>query len=317
MNGFVVGSNEHGRLLELVIAERLKDLCASMKIPCRFSIKALAANARDKEYLVAGALGDGEIADFVSCAGTFSKWIEDECWLFGASSVVIHRFTDEAGKKSDTSDMALVISKGGKEITRKISVKHHHDALKHPRLPSIPDHLGVKDSREKAAYRAAYKKIWEEFVSEARRTAKNKTKFTDLKAINPEYVEKNLYLKLNNLVVAILKKHGGDKNAARSFFSYLVSGNDFIAVKNEKKQVLIKHFENIKKPNSMLGIKYPYERRKTTFFIEFDNNWQITFRLHTASSEFYRKGKAFLTEKLDVICINLEDVIEIERLPKA
>ena len=161
----MAGSNEHGRILELVIADRLKDLCASMGIPCRFSVKALAANARDNEYLDAGALDDREVADFASCAGTFAKWIEEEHWLDGASSVIVHRFTDAAGKKSDTSDMALVIHKGGKEITKKISVKHHHDALKHPRLPSIPDHLGVKDSRERDAYRAAHKRIWKEFVS--------------------------------------------------------------------------------------------------------------------------------------------------------
>ena len=62
-------------------------------------------------------------------------------------------------------------------------------------------------------------------------------------------------------------------------------------------------------------ITYPF-KSKTTFHIEFDNNWKISFRVHTASSEIEKNGNIFMTEKLDPICINLQDLIKIEFIKK-
>jgi hypothetical protein len=315
----VVGSNEHGRELEHVIALRLQKLCASLRIPCELSGATVAANARDDEYLKVQPLDKALVADFSACADAFARWIETQGWLEGATSATINRLTDEAGKKLDTSDMVIAIVKGKQKIVKKISVKHRHDALKHPRLPSIPDHLGVTDEGEKAAYIAKYNVIWEKFVSESSVAIKGKTTFKELKAMDKDYVNDKLYWKLNRLVIELLERYKNSKSAVQSFFSYIVAGpgNEFITVKNEKgRLVAIKHFEGIAQPSSMRRIEYPYKGRKTTFFVEFDNGWQITFRLHNISSEFYRNGKANITEKLDPLCINLEDMIRIEKIPK-
>ena len=310
--------NAQGRLLEWVMTLRLKDLCASRGIACAFTAAAAAANSRDSVYLE--AQDEKLIADFELCADAFAKWIEGQDWLDGAVSTKIDRLSDAAakGKNPDTSDITLEIRYKEREtVQKKISVKSHHDALKHPRLPSLPNHLGITDAREKAAYAKEYKKIWNSFVAGARLISRNKTTFSDLERIDPKYKEDKLYSRLNKLVVKLLKKHKNDRKAAKTFFTYLVSGMEFIVVKNGRKAVTIKHFEGIRPPRLIRHITYPYARHKNTFFVEFDNGWKITFRIHNASSEFYRSGKANLTEKLDVLCINLDKLIEIEEMPKA
>lgn len=309
--------NAQGRLLEWVMTLRLYAFCVNQGVDCAFTAAAAAANLRDSAYLE--AQDEELIADFKSCADTFVKWIDEQNWLDGAVSTKIDRLSDAAakGNNPDTSDITLEIKyKGRKTVQKKISVKSHHDALKHPRLPSLPDHLGITDEKEKVVYKKEYKKIWNSFVAGARLMTGNKTTFPDLERIDPKYKEDELYSRLNKLVVKLLKKHKNDKKAAKTFFNYLVSKTEFIVVKNGKKAVTIKHFEGICSPNSMRRIIYPYAGHKNTFFVEFDNNWKITFRIHNASSEFYRNGKANITEKLDVLCINLVELIPNKKLLK-
>ncbi len=90
---------------------------------------------------------------------------------------------------------------------------------------------------------------------------------------------------------------------------------DYYVLKNEKDYAKLKYFFGVAPPQKF-EIVYPYEKRLNTFLIKFDNGWEITFRIHTASSRISKNGEVFMTEKLDPICKNLKDVIQIQTLAK-
>ncbi len=307
----MANSNERGRALEFAVEDELESYLTSSKIKHSTTDRTKASNKRDIQYLE--DLDTETKGEFLVCAKGAVAWIRKQGWFNGASSVQIDRLSDEAGKQSNPTDISIRVTKADGEIIKNISLKHRHNALKHPRLPAIPSHCGVTGEAEQS-YKEGYSLIWEKFYEKARQLDPNTTLFRDLKAKEPSFIYDNLYFPLNKLVCNFLETHANNEACAAKFFKFIVSDLDFYTIKNEAEQIVIKHFLNIPSPTGFVT-QYPY-RSKTTFLMEFDNGWHVTFRLHTASSEFFRNSRINHEEKLDVICINLEAVIKVEYVPK-
>ncbi len=137
-----------------------------------------------------------------------------------ALTVTVERFGDDRAKKADPTDFQLGISnKNGQLLFKNFSMKHHHDALKHPRLPSLPQQCGIgKGTKEDAEYRKKYALIWENFGKKvAALNPKIKT-FEELGKIDPDFKVKHLYVPLMKNATGFLEKHSKEKQCASALF---------------------------------------------------------------------------------------------------
>ena len=317
----MAGSNERGRALEYKIAIEIGNfLREELQLDVISSNSTKQLNFRDKLYF--DELDEETKNDFSLCVATFVKWFAKQDWLKGALTVTIDRFGDDKAKSADQTDIRLgITNENGKLIFKNFSVKNRHDALKHPRLPSLAQQCGIpKESNVDISYRGHYEAIWESFGKKVNSLNKNIDTFEQLDKINPKFRVKYLYIPLMENAVDFLIKHSKKLECAHSLFQYLVGKTDYIVAKNESRNVLIKHFSKIDLPASF-SVTYPYTEgeidSQSYFLLEFDNGWKIRVRIHNASGRIFKEsGKVFATEKMDPICINLGKVIPIEKMPK-
>ena len=306
--------NEVGRAFEYVIVEELSRVIGEKKILLELTERAKLSNTRDKTHL--SNLDNSLKENLKKGAKVFIDWVVQQGWLNGKSSVSLDRLPDAAGVEGDPTDIRLTLKDNheNSEI-RNISIKHHHSALKHPRLPRLPDQCGIKDKNLKKEFNDDMDKIWNEFLIKAKKLNPQATDFSELKEKDVEFINENIYKPLLNRVCEFLNEEANNPENTKAFFSFLTGRFNFYTIKNEDDKVLIKYFLDIKQPKSF-EIVYPYNSI-TTFLMRFDNGWDLSLRLHTASSSFIKNGKLNQSTKLDVHCINLDKVIKIEEISKS
>ncbi len=305
--------NDTGRALEYAIVNKISSFLMNKDIKFQFSERALSNNQRDKLYF--NKLLPILKEDFIKCAKIFTIWAEQSGWFKGATNIEIDRLPDTAGVKGDVTDIRLKIKIKNSTFVKNISVKHHHNALKHPRLPRLPEQCGIKDEKIKRRYIEKHTQIWKTFLEKAHGLNPNIIEFNKLKKLNNSFIDLNLYKPLILLVKDFLEENANNPDNVSTFFKFLTGSFNFYTIKNENNNVIIKHFIDLKSPQKF-KIDYPYNSL-TTFLMELDNGWKITFRLHTASSKFFKNGKINQSTKFDVICINLNEVIKIEKITKS
>lgn len=317
----MAGSNERGRALEYKIAIEAADFLEGLGLEVKSSDSTKRLNFHHKDYF--DEL-DSETKDsFEAGAKAFCKWLEKQEWVKNAMVVTIDRFGDDKAKKRDPTDIQLgVTDKDGQLSFKNFSVKHRHNALCHPRLPSLAQQCGFTGgSAEDKSWRKTYNKVWNNFYGRVNQLNSDIKTTTYLKEKHPDFILKNFLEPMQKAVVKFLKQYKNKSGQAKSFFRYLVGDLGYYVIKNKPNLVEIKHFENIGDPKSF-SITYPApgklkEELTNSFLIEFSNGWQIAMRLHTASSRLLKKnGKVHMSEKEDPICQNLEQVITIESVKK-
>jgi len=306
-------SNEKGRAFEYILVKTLEESLSSEKIKVIFTERTKKDNIRDKKHFE--NLEESQKRDFSLASNASLKWMKENNWFINAKEIVIDRLPDREGVNSNVADITLKIGTPEKIEIKEISLKHNHNALKHPRLPRLPDQCGITDESIKQKWVKDHNNIWEDFFKKAGKLCPNATKFSVLKAKDNKFIEQNLYKPLITQVIKFLNENGKNESCVKSFFKFITNKLDFYTIKNEPEQILIKKFVNITAPNSF-KIIYPYNNRLTTFLIEFDNGWNVSLRLHTASKEFFRNNKIHSSTKFDVICENLEKVINIDKEKK-
>jgi len=300
--------------MEYAIVKEIEKSIINLHINFFYTKRAEHDNSRDEKHFhnIPRQLQD----DFIKCGLTTVLWMNNQNWFTDATKILVDRLPDTEGIGGIVTDIRLFISyKDGSETTKDISLKHNHNALKHPRLPRLPEQCGINDLNIKEDYIKKHDKIWDEFFIKARKLKKDSTKFSEVKAIDNNIIDNSLYDPLINLVKDFLLSNANSKKNAAIFFQFLTSNINFYVIKNETDKIVIKHFIDIQPPSSFT-ITYPFHDTKTTCLIKFDNRWNVTMRLHTASSEYYRYGKINKSTKFDVICTNIESVIKIETVNK-
>ncbi|MBR9702278.1 HaeIII family restriction endonuclease [Candidatus Pacearchaeota archaeon] len=309
-------SNDNGRAFEYVIVLGLKKHLESLGIDYLETERTTVDNSRD--MLKLKELPEAKQKDFILAASKFLEWVDSEGWFIGADKITIDRLPDKEGQRNNVTDIELKIEKGEDIEQKNISVKHNHDALKHPRLPNLVAQCGIEDETIDRLWRENHDAIWTEFNRKSKDLKADAKTFKELKDIDNSFIDKNLYKPLIDAVIKFLKENVKDNpDKVKSFFNFLTSDMDFYTVKNERLKVIIKKFLDITPP-TVMNIEYPYLQRLNTFKITFDNDWEMTLRLHTASSRMYKSVRLINTSsKLDVMCINLDDLIDMEHIDKS
>lgn len=268
--------SKHGKAFEYSVAVALAnvaeaDLADNQAVAiCRSSYEFIPNNLQDKMRLAAQ-----EAAKFLAH--------HERRHIKAANIVTIQ--PDKIAQKGDVRDVLLC--RNGKPLFG-ISAKHQHRAIKHPRLSD------TIDFGEKWAGCPVSKTYWNE-VKAIFGTLRRKKEESQKTALfdDIENKEQTVYLPIitafEDEMNRLIKTHG--EKFCRNMFHYLVGKEDFYQVVAGKDKVRIKSF-NLKgslawgKKWSMPTHIETVKREGTnTLRIVFERSgWQISFRLHNATS---------------------------------
>lgn len=215
------------------------------------------------------------------------------------NSVILDRIPDTEGIKGDVTDIRIefLFSEGVRRVN--VSLKHRHEALKHPRLTRVPTWIGMTEPNKVRQYELAYEKVWSSFFEKGKAISPTATKFRELKAIDPTFIEENLYKPLYTLVQEFLQDNIVDSSQVERLFSFMVGRYDFVKFVDHEGRIEVRDFAAIPKPKA---VKVEYTGTGY-LYLKFDNGWILSGRLHTAT-EWLKKSIKF-----DVQPQNLDKVI--------
>jgi len=204
--------------------------------------------------------------------------------------------SDQMGQSGDVRDVILIRSLQKWEIG--VSAKNNHRAVKHSRLSQRIDFgdkwLGVPCSQ---AYFEEIKPIFDMLT--AIRSKDRSTKWTSI-----ENMHEVVYLPiLNAFRKELIRLDKENPNiVAENLVQYLIGNKDFYKVIKGRKKVEIQAynlhgslnlaFENIKPKAKIPKLKLPsrlievvyQDNSTTTLLVSLNEGWQISFRIHNASS---------------------------------
>lgn len=211
-------------------------------------------------------------------------------------TLVLEIVSDQAGIAGDVRDVLIIRSLQKWEIG--ISAKNNHRAVKHSRLSLNIDFgekwLGVPCSQK---YFDEIKPIFD-MLSDLK--SKNKsTKWTSI-----ENMHQVVYIPILNAFKKELLRldHENPNIVAENLVQYLIGNEDFYKVIKGKKKVEIQAYNlngtlnlsfeskkpkakipKLKLPSRLIEIVYQ-DNSTTTLLVSLNEGWQISFRIHNASS---------------------------------
>jgi len=251
------------------------------------------------EWLAENKFRDVEEVVFEKPAAAISDYVAGKTSSKGIVKVTLDRVPDFAGVEGDVTDIRIEFSSSQGVHKVNVSLKHRHEALKHPRLTRVPVWIGMVDSRKTREYELAYEKAWSTFFEKGKALSPSATKFRELKAIKSTFIEDNLYKPLYTLVQEFLQNNIANTSQVQQLFEFLVGKYDFVKFVDHDGKIEVRDFSAIPKPRS---VKIEYDGRGY-LYLQFDNGWRLAGRLHTAT-EWLKKSIKF-----DVQPVNLDSVI--------
>tara|TARA_Y100001960_G_scaffold2716_1_gene2951 strand:+ start:203 stop:1060 length:858 start_codon:yes stop_codon:yes gene_type:complete len=254
-------SDRNGRALEYILCVELDKLPNYNLTP-----QAQRLNARDKDKFL--SLPHNLQTDYISATPSICNWINN--YFSNTNNASVDRLNDTPDDPSD-----VIITDANKKLS--ISLKHNHEALKHPRPYSFAQACGYQKGTNEDLY---YRNFMTSATNNFRTMIKNKTRFNQCPstAIDKLYLDVCLACKQS---IDFWKTT--DNNLPSHLFKFLV-GNGFykVIVETTKNCVNVKaqDFLTIPIPTSV-NTKVNANR----LILEFNNGWILNLRIHTASSE--------------------------------
>lgn len=270
-------SNRNGRVLELVIVEKIQERYGDKVILSENTIKD---NLRDNEKI--GEMKPDLLKHFKESSIKIVDWLENEIFDF---PLYVDRLTDGSGTKGDVTDIRLRFG----EDTLNLSIKNNHTALKHQRPPSTPQQFNFeKKSKEDKTYRTEYSSIVNDFLEKSIESIPNIILFSEVSDTIPDL----LYEPVCKLVSTFINNYGSDEERANYYFRFLVGTRIYKKVVVYSDKILIQSYDEI--PNSKKVTSFV--TNKSYISVDFHNGIKLKMRLHTASSRIHTKSLKFDTQ---------------------
>lgn len=265
-------SNRNGRALEHIITADLANKYPNSKLTAR----AAQQQSRDKQKV--DDLPASLAAQFRTGSQSLVAWTSTII-PSADSNIEIDRLDDSHAQKGDVTDIRINLH----DSTINLSIKHNHFALKHQRPPTAIEQLGFSSgSTESISYRKKYKSVLTKFFQDAHSLCPGAAKLSELKGIDPKFINKKLYAPICQLVQQQYKKYGSKGDAAQSLFSFLVGNAGFYKAVLQGSSFTIYDFNNIPAAKSFSAEWVPSKPNYVN--LTFSNGWKMSLRLHTASS---------------------------------
>jgi len=272
--GNVAGQVAIGKAFEYAIADAISRLVGDVPIvenKASDRAKNYFHNLPDQhQHLITAA--DEAIAFLIANDARFEK----------AQMITIQ--PDARGARGDVRDIVIQVNKQG-EIG--ISAKHNHEAIKHSRLSSTID-FGAKWADLPVS--SDYKKAINPIFADLRAKSKGNALWKDLPNKESAYYLPILTAFKDELE-RLCAEHG--RKFIKRIFQYLMGTDDYYKVICRRRAVIIRPI-NINGtlqwgskwtiPDKVERIK-PKDDSNTTLLVSFEGGWQISFRLHNASSK--------------------------------
>lgn len=266
-------SNNMGRAYEYALCERIMHFFPNITLTAR------AADEQQRDILHFNDLSyEDQCAYHKSAELICCHWLNQK--IDQRYAYTLDRLPDSAGVAGDVTDIRL--QSNFEQIN--ISLKHNHDALKHPRLTRIPRWLGMGAD---PTYTQIHNNIWAEFFLSASRLEPNATLFRELVAIDDEFINNNLYDPFCSFIADYLSRNANTIEAIQHMFDFLVGTYNFYKVIDMRDCIVIQDFINIPKPTDV-AIE---QTDKSYIAMRFNNGVVLSLRLHTASQRLIRSVK--------------------------
>jgi hypothetical protein len=199
--------------------------------------------------------------------------------------LVVRRMNDNDAKLGDVADIKILSASGQ---SYGISLKHNHAAVKHQRPGALIKQLGltINEKLVTQTYNVGIKVIEEQFFEKVKTLSTDKRLFNEVKAEDPQIILE-LYHSVCSHAAKTINQYGNDPAIAKSFFEFLVGKFNFDKVIVTEKSLRVMKFNDIEQP-----IQVTARIRNNSYIdLTFDNGFEFSMRLHTASSKF-EYGKA-------------------------
>jgi hypothetical protein len=251
------------------------------------------------KWLVENKLKNMEKMKFEKPSGNLSAFFNKGPTSEKISRVQLDRISDVAGVRGDVTDIRVKLFSKDGVATVNISLKHRHEALKHPRLTRVPAWIDLAGTREGKQYRNVYEGIWENFFWKGKELSPSAKRFEELRKIDPTFKEENLHKPLYTLVARFLQQNIKTSSQVQQMFDFIVGKFEFIKFVDHDGKIEVRDFSYISKPNS---VEVEYEG-SGYLYLQFDNGLRISGRLHTAT-QWLRKSIKF-----DMQPVNLDSIV--------
>lgn len=254
-------SDRNGRALEYAISREL----VNTGLPASLTPRAVSDNLRDASKFT--ALPASLQTQYQQASAKVAQWASRQ---FLNQQIIVDRLPDLANSVTDIS-----IQSASKTID--LSVKHNHQALKHPRPYSLAQFCGYpKSSAQDLAHRASLDNI----ASAFRASANSTTKFN---LCAPAQITK-LYDDFNKACKASIDAWASvDKALPQALFDFLVNTGFYKVIVDTRSSsgvtVTLQDYFLIPKVKTVSTTT-----NANRLIFKFDNGWEINCRLHTASS---------------------------------
>lgn len=255
-------------------------------------------------WIATNKLHNIENIEFETQVSPLSRFLPEKSSSREIEKIELDRIPDTAGIQGDVTDIRITFFSGNKVANMNISLKHSHQALKHPRLTRVPNWIGLESTNEAKQYLKEYRAIWASFFKKGQELLPKAKKFNELKTADPTIIEENLYKPLYQLVRSFLTKNIVNETQTKHLFEFMVGRFNFIKFIDYDGQIELRDFSNIPKPSQVrIG-----SNKKGYIQFAFDNGWVISGRLHTAT-EWLKESIKF-----DVQPENLDAVVPATHL---
>ncbi len=222
---------------------------------------------------------------FANASRAISKWLTDT--YPDIFPCTIDRLPDSCAKAGDVTDIRIMPFNSQQTIN--ISLKNNHHAVKHQRPSALIQQLGIpKGNSIDREYRAKLNEIYRAFYQNATSINPNAINFRDLTSIDSDFVLDNLYSPVCSLVANYIQKYICNQETCLTYFQFLIGKVDYIKMIRMDESLEITDFSAYQLPSSCL-VKYDIEKR-SYIYLDFNNGWRISMRLHTASSRMGALG---------------------------
>lgn len=268
-------SNTLGRAYEYALCKNIQSLFSNVS----FTDRALEEQSKDVSHYKSLSESEKQAYD-LSASKICNNWLNSK--ILSTQNYLLDRLPDSAGVNGDVTDIRIQ----NDSSTLNISLKHNHNALKHPRLTRVPTWVGISKD---VNYKNSYDTCWTNFIKKSKELAPSATLFRELVNLEKDFIFDNLYNPLCSLVSSYLVKNTLTSPQVQSLFKFLVGKYSFYKIIDTKDCILIQDFIDMPMPTSVKIM----QTDKSYIQMNFDNGVVLTLRLHTASSRISTKSVKF------------------------
>lgn len=264
-------SDQHGRAFEYIIAKTMQTKCHAV-----FSTQTLTAQHRDEDKFHLLPCDLSQV--FYEASVCLVSILRTRGYQLDGCN--LERLPDSAAEAGDVTDIRISLLDGR---TINLSIKNNHHALKHQRPPSLMQQLGFgKNSNQDLEYRRGLLSIYADFHKEAKKLVPAAVNFRDLDRISSGFIADTLYRPVCAYVARALTAYMDIESCCHTFFTFLVGNTDYTKVILSRGRLEIEEYNAIQKPRRCC---VSFESTRPNYvFLDFDNNWRLSLRLHTAAS---------------------------------